>query len=636
MAVRIPIVTDFDGKGLERAFKAFKELETTGQKATFALKQAFIPATIALAGLTTGLTMAAKAAAEDDRAQAELERQIQATTSATQEQVAASSDFIDTMQLQFAVADSELRPALASLVRGSHDLGQAQKDLVTVLDVSAATGKSVTEVADAVSKAYAGNTKALKQLSPELYALIKDGASVDQVMQSLSDTMGGAATAAANSAEGQMKRLGLAFGEAKESIGRAFLPVLEALLPLLTNLASIAQNNAPLITGLATALGVLAGGIVAANLALTAWKAVGVITTGINYALATSFTAVQVATGIGIAAVVAGIGALALYKRELDKVKGAAAGTNLMPGGGGFIGPQVTDLPAALQEGFWERRQKITGGAGAVSEAVDKMGQRIAAARKEIQDRFNKALDEANRKLAQAKDAYNNYAKEVSGSVKGTLSFTDALKEATDAAGTTGKPVSFLGGLTVMAERSKLFGERIRTLLKMGLSESALRQVADAGVEAGTYIADQLINGGSEAIERTNELVASLESVADTLGIEAADQFYAAGVRQGEALVAGIQSVIDNYNAILANPNLTLPQIKAIGAAADASLSEAIIAPPSAPAFDVGEFQRNRLGDQYNISVYGGLNSSAEQGRAVIDAIKAANRADGPADILVR
>lgn len=635
MAVRIPIVTDFDGKGLERAFKAFKELETTGQKATFALKQAFIPATIALAGLTTGLTMAAKAAAEDDRAQAELERQIQATTSATQEQVAASSDFIDTMQLQFAVADSELRPALASLVRGSHDLGQAQKDLVTVLDVSAATGKSVTEVADAVSKAYAGNTKALKQLSPELYALIKDGASVDQVMQSLSDTMGGAATAAANSAEGQMKRLGLAFGEAKESIGRAFLPVLEALLPLLTNLASIAQNNAPLITGLATALGVLAGGIVAANLALTAWKAVGVITTGINYALATSFTAVQVATGIGIAAVVAGIGALALYKRELDKVKSAAAGTNLMPGGGGFIGPQVTDLPAALQEGFWERRQKITGGAGAVSEAVDKMGQRIAAARKEIQDRFNKALDEANRKLAQAKDAYSNYAKEVSGSVKGTLSFTDALKEATDAAGTTGKPVSFLGGLTVMAERSKLFGERIRTLLKMGLSESALRQVADAGVEAGTYIADQLINGGSEAIERTNELVASLESVADTLGIEAADQFYAAGVMQGEALVAGIQSVIDNYNAILANPNLTLPQIKAIGAAADQALTEGIAA-PSAPAFDVGEFQRNRLGDQYNISVYGGLNSSAEQGRAVIDAIKAANRADGPADILVR
>lgn len=633
MAVRIPIVTDFDGKGLERAFKAFKELETTGQKATFALKQAFVPATIALAGLTTGLTMAAKAAAEDDRAQAELERQIQATTSATVEQIAASSDFIDTMQLQFAVADSELRPALASLVRGSQDLGQAQKDLVTVLDVSAATGKSVTEVADAVSKAYGGNTKALKQLSPELFALIKDGASVDQVMASLADTMGGAATAAANSAEGQMKRLGLAFGEAKESIGRAFLPVIEAIVPLLTDMAGVIERNAPLITGLATALGVLATAVVAANVAMTAWKAVSLITTGINYALATSFTAVQISTGIGIAAVVAGIGALALYQRELAKAKASAAGTNLTPGGGGFIGPQVSDLPAEIQKGFWERRQKITGGAGAVSDAVDKMAQRIAAARKEIQDRFTKALDDANRKLDQARDAYRNYANEVSGSVKGTLSFTDALKEAADASGGFNNKTSFIGGLTTMAERSKLFGERLRTLLKMGLSESALRQVAEAGVEAGTYIADQLINGGTAAIEKTNELVASLESVADTLGIEAADQFYSAGVKQGEALVAGIKSVIDNYNAILANPNLTLPQIKAVGAAADEALMNGA---PTAPAFDVGEFQRNRLGDQYNITVYGGLNSSAEQGRAVIDAIKAANRADGPADILVR
>jgi hypothetical protein len=93
--------------------------------------------------------------------------------------------------------------------------------------------------------------------------------------------------------------------------------------------------------------------------------------------------------------------------------------------------------------------------------------------------------------------------------------------------------------------------------------------------------------------------------------------------------------VIDNYNAMLANPNLTLPQIKAIGASAEAALTGTIEG-PSAPTFDVGQFQRDRLGDQYNITVYGGLNSSAEQGRAVIDAIKAANRADGPADILVR
>lgn len=635
MAVRIPIVTDFDGKGLERAFKAFKELETTGQKATFALKQAFVPATIALAGLTTGLTMAAKAAAEDDKAQAELERQIQATTTATQEQVAASGDFIDSMQMQYAVADTELRPALASLVRGSQDLGKAQKDLTLALDIAAATGKPVVEVADALAKAYGGNMKALKALSPEVFQLVKDGLSLDDVFSALSDTMGGAATLAANSAEGQMKRLGIALGEAQEAIGKAFLPVLEAIVPLLTNMAQIAQNNAGFMVALATAIGTLAGAIVAANVAMTAWKTVNIITTGLNYALATSFTAVQVATGIGIATVAAGIAALALYQRELSKVK-SQAGVAL-PGvtGGGFIGPQISDLSPENQAKLLDNLKKIrdaaAGSGGGVSAAVDKMASRIAAARKEIADRFNTALDDANRKLDQARDRYNSFASSISSSITGTLSFTDALKEATDAKG------SFIGGLTVMAERSKLFGERVRTLLKMGLSEQALKQVIDAGVEAGTFIADELINGGATAIERTNELVASLQSVADTLGIEAADEFYSAGVKQGEALVAGIKSVIAEYEAILANKNLTLPEIKAIGAAADAALGGVgIVAPPSAPAFDVGEFQRNRLGDQYNISVYGGINTSAEQGRAVIDAIKAANRADGPADILVR
>lgn len=644
MAVRIPIVTDFDGKGLERAFKAFKELETTGQKATFALKQAFVPATIALAGLTTGLTMAAKAAAEDDKAQAELERQIQATTTATQEQVAASGDFIDSMQMQFAVADTELRPALASLVRGSGDLGKAQKDLALALDIAAATGKPVVEVADALSKAYGGNMKALKALSPEVFQLVKDGLSLDDVFSALSDTMGGAATLAANSAEGQMKRLGIALGEAQEAIGKAFLPVLEAIVPLLTNMAQIAQNNAGFMVALATAIGTLAGAIVAANVAMTAWKAVNIITTGLNYALATSFTAVQVATGIGIATVAAGIAALALYQRELSKVK-SQAGVAL-PGvtSGGFIGPQISDLSPEDQAKLLDNLKKIRdaaagGGGGGVSAAVDKMASRIAAARKEIADRFNTALDDANRKLDQARDRYNSFASSISSSITGTLSFSDALKEATDSKS------SFIGGLTVMAERSKLFGERVRTLLKMGLSESALKQVIDAGVEAGTFIADELINGGATAIEQTNELVASLQSVADTLGIEAADEFYGAGVKQGEALVAGIKSVIAEYEAILKNPNLTLPELKTIGANLDEILDEIDIVVDGlddieivvdAPAFDVGEFQRNRLGDQYTVNVYGGINTSAEQGRAVIDAIKAANRADGPADILVR
>ena len=49
MAIRIPIITDFQGDGLKKTFEQFKALETNSQKAAFAVNKAFLPATAALA-----------------------------------------------------------------------------------------------------------------------------------------------------------------------------------------------------------------------------------------------------------------------------------------------------------------------------------------------------------------------------------------------------------------------------------------------------------------------------------------------------------------------------------------------------------------------------------------------------------
>ena len=76
MAIRIPIVTDFQGDGLKKTFEEFKKLETNAEKASFALKKAFVPALAAIGGLTAGLVMSSKAAAEDQAAQAQLARQL--------------------------------------------------------------------------------------------------------------------------------------------------------------------------------------------------------------------------------------------------------------------------------------------------------------------------------------------------------------------------------------------------------------------------------------------------------------------------------------------------------------------------------------------------------------------------------
>jgi len=110
--------------------------------------------------------------------------------------------------------------------------------------------------------------------------MIKDGASMEEVMAEMAVTFGGAATDSANTAAGSMKRLGVALGEAKEGVGAALLPILEKALPVLQNFATWAQDNPTLITAVAAAFGVLAASVVVVNAAM-ALNPVVLITAGI-------------------------------------------------------------------------------------------------------------------------------------------------------------------------------------------------------------------------------------------------------------------------------------------------------------------------------------------------------------------
>jgi hypothetical protein len=66
MALSIPIISEFQDKGIKRAIAEFKQLETTGKKAQFALKKAALPAIAALgavAVMAKGTLAAGEAAA---------------------------------------------------------------------------------------------------------------------------------------------------------------------------------------------------------------------------------------------------------------------------------------------------------------------------------------------------------------------------------------------------------------------------------------------------------------------------------------------------------------------------------------------------------------------------------------------
>jgi hypothetical protein len=269
MTIAIPIVTSFDGKGISSAVKEFKNLETNGEKAQFAIKKAAVPAAAALAGLTAALGSAVKGAIEDAAAQDKLAEQIRRTTGATDTQIKANEDWITVQGRLLGVTDDELRPALGGLVRATGSITKAQELASAAMDISSAKGLSLEATTKALERAYGGNMTALAKLSPELRDMIKGGATLDEVMQAMSKTFGGAASDAAETTAGKFARMKLALDETKESIGASLMPVVEAIVPILQKFSDWAAKHPEVFTVLAGALAAVAAAIVAINIAMS-------------------------------------------------------------------------------------------------------------------------------------------------------------------------------------------------------------------------------------------------------------------------------------------------------------------------------------------------------------------------------
>ena len=176
---------------------------------------------------------AVKAAIADEKSQALLANSLRNTTGATDSAIAATEAWIDQTQRAYGVVDDELRPALAKLAAMTGSVTNAQKLLGLAIDVSAGGGVDLGAATNAVTKALQGNYKALKNLGvPITDAMIK-AKDLNAVLALTAKTFGGAAATRANTFEFRMKRLGIAFDEAKESLGMALMPALEGLFTIL-------------------------------------------------------------------------------------------------------------------------------------------------------------------------------------------------------------------------------------------------------------------------------------------------------------------------------------------------------------------------------------------------------------------
>lgn len=176
-----------------------------------------------------------KAAIEDEKAQAKLATTLKNVTGATNAQIAATEDYILKTSLAFGVTDDQLRPSLERLSIATGDVTKAQQLQKLALDVAAGSGRSLESVTQAISRAYEGNTSSLSRLGVGLSAAELKTMSFDEVTNTLANTFKDQATVQANTLEGRMTRLSVAFDEAKESVGARLLPIITSFLTFVTD-----------------------------------------------------------------------------------------------------------------------------------------------------------------------------------------------------------------------------------------------------------------------------------------------------------------------------------------------------------------------------------------------------------------
>jgi flagellar motility protein MotE (MotC chaperone) len=495
--IKINILTQLNDKGLKQAQTGFAGLAKNTLLSSAAL-------------LTVGrfLVSATKAAAADEKSQALLAQQIRNTTGATNSQIREVEKFIARTQDSAAVVDNELRPALASLVRATGNVTESQELLGLALDISAGSGKSLESVTMALSRAANGNVTALTRLGIPLDQGAVKAKDFDKIAKDLSKTFAGQASAAANTFEGRAKKLSLALGDIKEEIGRFLIPVMadfvDAAIPVARALRKLADE--------ADTVGFNVG-----KARFSFQNFVSVLTK-------------RVALGPVIGQFVQLGKEVKNVEEELKEAKKAATAWS-----GSF--PVMNETQKAFQNLKDQIAAKRDATKGAKKETENYADT--------LKGRMKDALIEARAQLTKATDDFTAFQTSISQSFTKDLSFASA-----EAAGEeTGQ--GYIDGLVSQAQKIKTFGELTNRLITAGISEQALQQVLGAGLDAGTKIAQTLIDGGSDAItgpDGINQVVASVQTMADQIGLNAANNWYKSGVDNAKSYVMGVKKVLDSID----------------------------------------------------------------------------------------
>lgn len=315
---------------LANAMKAKAEIDSVGTRSQKMGKAVKVAGRVAAAGLLVvgaAAVKAGQAAAADEAAQSRLAQTLHTAAKATKAQQAQTERYVTAAGKAYGVTDDSLRPSLAKLAAATHDVKKAQSLANVAMNVAAARGLSLESVSQALAKAQGGSVAGLAKLGIKVKSTTKDTAALlaanigarkaqvdynaalkkfgpnaeatkaaaaklalaqvkvgeaqkktksttltaDQAVKRLANTYKGAAAKAADTTAGKQKRLQVQFGELQEQIGAGLLPIMAKAATAGLKTVEWISNNTGKAKALGIAVGVVAGTILAANVALKAY-----------------------------------------------------------------------------------------------------------------------------------------------------------------------------------------------------------------------------------------------------------------------------------------------------------------------------------------------------------------------------
>jgi hypothetical protein len=628
VAIRIPIISEFNPKGVAAAKAEFASLTTTGSKAMFLLQKAVLPAAAAIGTFTSVIAPAIKAASDFQEATSKVNVVFgRASKSVKDFANTAARDLGQSKQAVLNAAGTFGTFGKAAGLAGD-DLSTFTTDFVTLsTDLASFNNTSPEEAVMAIGAALRGESEPLRR-----YGVLLNDAVLKQEAMTLGIYDGkGALTAQqkvlaaqkaiyrqTNDAQGDFMRTsdGLAnsqrtlkatFDDVQVSIGNAFLKNAEGATKNILFLVD-AVRKIPAPTGQAD-------------------KQLGAVAKTLN---ALSSPILQVGR------------ALTILRQITDGTAPAIGAYNNNLRRSAQQTMRMSDEAGIFNKKLFEQKDDL----GGATKEVESYAQAL-------KDGLGNALDDANDSLNDAKDAFKDFATSVSESIKSAFSFSDAQTAGEE----TG--AGFLDGLRAQVTGVVDYARKIQELLNKNLSQDALAQVLASGAEAGAAIADQLIAGGQTAIDETNALVDSANAAAEKVGLNAASKWYQGGIDTAQKMVDGIQTELDKLtpklmakmDALAAKMKRTvdidvrvnetvsrvvasiamggIPKMAEGGIVSKPTL--ALIGEGAGPEAVIPLSKMGSMGGgDVNINVTGGLATSAEIGQSVVNALRAYSRSAGP------